>query len=397
VEYIILILIGCAIWYYLKTKKSPVRNPPTEIEIPIKVTISSSDGSTFASQKINSGDIVENENGFVLNPRSALPLTVHGLSRSDAIMLKDYLDEEANWGRRLSEIAFLLAQSNATCKEVADYIEKYQPQYKKTIESLKVTSPEWIAASEKDKEDMLSEYKQKALDTLPVKPAESNVLDTLFDNLPSDITANDKLLALFDGDTELYRFYVSQLWSSGQVRNIPADDYYRKKYESLVGKRLARRGLDIGIEQILNGLRLKDINEVLEGLIDKPFGRKAKAVEFAMKVTDIKERLGKTIAFRELFQLCKPEAVDVNEIQKCYEHANAIATLIRDTYVTGAHSLRTLDDAGDAKYDSWQIQAGNCCESCKAYHEKTYKRKPSKVPPFHLGCNCQVEGRYDGI
>ena len=395
-EYIILILVGVAIWYYFKTKKSPPQMKPNSIAIPINVTISSS-GSSLAAEKIHSGDIIETENGYVLNPMSPLPITVKGLMQKDATALKGFLDEESNWGRKLSEIAYLLAQSNAICKEVEDYLKKYRPQYEQTIERLKAASPEWNVASEKDKEDMLSEYKQKALDALPVKPSDSNMLEILFDNLPSDITADDKLLELFAGDTELYRFYVSQLWSVGQVRNVPADDYYRKKYEALVEKQLARRGQDIGIEQILNGLRLKDINDVVKGLVEKPFGRKAKAIEFAMSVPDIKERLGKTIAFRELFQLQEPEGVDVQEIQRCYQHATAVGKLIRDTYVTGARTLRALDEAKDAKFDSWQILAEDCCESCNAYHEKRFNRKPSKRPPFHLGCNCQLEGRYDGI
>lgn len=397
VEYLILILIGVAVLFYFKAKRSPSRDTRDQTELPIKITVSSSGGGSLDGEKVDSGDIVETESGYVLNPKSPLPLSVNGLTRTDAFALKGYLDAEVNWGRKLWEIAYLFAQSNATCKEVEEYIRTYRPAYTETIERLKAESKDWNVSSEKDKEDMLSEYKQKAIEGLPVKPSQPEVLDILFDNPPSDFTADDKLLSFFGKDVELYRFYVSQLWRAGKVVAVPAEDYYRKQYEVLVEKRLARRGQDIGMEEILNGLRLKDINEALQGLVEKPFGRKAKAIEFAVTVPDVKERLGKIIAFREMFQICEPEDIDVHEIQKCYEYANAIATLVRDTYVSGAHTLRSTSDAKDAGFDFWKILAENCCESCKSYHGKRYKRKPSKLPPFHLGCNCQLEGSYDGI
>jgi hypothetical protein len=396
VTYLILILIVGVIVYYFK-RNFPRTNSAQDVELPIKVTISTSVASPLNREKIDSGDVVSVENGHVLNPKSPLPLTINGLSITDARKLKGYLDEEINWGRKLDEITYLLAQTNATCKEVEEYIAKFKPQYKQAIERLKDASPEWKVASEKDKEDILMEFQQKALDSLTVRPSDPDVFEALFDDLPSDVTADDKLLENFAGDTGLYSFYVSHLWTAGQVKTVPPDDYYRKKYEALVGKGLAIRGQDIGMEQVLNGLRLKDINEVVKGLVEKPFGRKVKAIEFAMSVPDIKERLGRVIAFRELFQLRELDGIDFNEIQKCYRHARAVATLIKDTYVAGAYTLRTSDEAKDIKYDSWKISAGNCCDGCKTYHEKKYKRRPSKLPPFHLGCNCQLEGEFDGM
>ncbi|MGZ8915749.1 MAG: hypothetical protein ACXW1Z_21915 [Methylobacter sp.] len=396
-KYLLLILIVGAILFYLMKKKSPPRDSSKEVDIPITVTISTSESGTPSAEKIYSGDLVESENGYLLNPKSPFPLTVRGLSSTDAHRLKGYLDEEANWGRRLSEITYLLAQSNATCMEIEDYVKKYRPQYEKTISDLKSASAEWNSASERDQEDMVSEFQQRSLDGLPVQPSNRDILEPLFEDQPSDITADDELVELFAGDTELYRFYVSELWGIGKMRTVPAGDYYRKKYESLVEKRLAKRGQDIGIEQILNGIRLKDINEVLKGIVEKPFGRKAKAIEFALTVPDISERLGKTIAFRELFQLCEPENLDVQEIQKCYRHAYAVATLLKDTYVAGACTLRTFDDSRGIKVDSWRVVADDCCESCRSHNGRTYKRRPSKLPPFHVGCSCRVEENFDGI
>ncbi len=394
-EYLILALIAAGIWYYFKAKKPEHHDGSPKIELPIKITVSSSPDSSFSPDKVDSGAITETIDGFILNPKSPCPLTITDLTRAEAVALKGYLDEEVNWGRKIREIAYILAQSNGKCKEVDEYVEKYRPQYLASIERLKAESPEWNVAPEKDKEDLLSEFRQEALNVLPVKPSNPEVLDALFEDAPSDVTADDKLIEMFDQDTELYRFYVSQLWSAGQVRNVPADDYYRKRYEALVQKGLARRGQDIALEEILSGLRLKDINQAIQGLIEKPFGRKAKAIEFALTVPDIKDRLGKHVAFREMFQIRKPEGVDVQEIQRCYKHANAVATILRDTYVSGIRTLKTLNEAKGADFDYWEICAEGCCAHCAPFHGKKYKRKPSKIPPFHIGCGCEVEGGYD--
>lgn len=395
-EYVILAMIIVVIWYYLKSKKSPRESKQADIELPVKITVSTSSGDSFTPEKVDTGKITEtSDNGYILNPKSPFPLTVFGLSREDADILKSYLDEEANWGRKLGEITFLIAQANVRCKEIDDYISKYRPLYIDEIEGLKAISSEWKIASEKDKVDLLLEFKQKALAVLPSKPSNEEVVSTILEDKPSDVTADDELLSLFNQETDLYRFYVSQLWSADKVRTVPADDYYRKKYEALVQKGLARRGQDINLEKILSGLRLKDINEALQELIEKPFGRKAKAIEFALKVPDMKERIGKQIAFREMFQIVEPEGIDVKKIQRCYGHANAIATLLRDTYVSGIHTLRNIKEGRDAAYDYWEIVAEDCCTTCKPNHGKKYKKRPSKLPPFHVGCSCELEGGYN--
>jgi hypothetical protein len=393
---ILILIVGGAIWFFTRSKKHSAPPPQNHIEVPIKVTISSGGFST-GSRKIDTGEIVNTEKGYILNPKSPLPLTIQGVDHSTAITLKSYLDEEANWGRKLWDIAHLFAETNATCKEIEEYIAKHRKPYFSALERLKAESNEWDNASDKDKEDMIAEFHQKALELFSITPNQNDTLDILLNSNGIDITADDKLLALFGKNVELYRFYVSQLWRAGKINVVPADDYYRKQYEALLEKKLAKRGQDIALEEIMNGLRLKDINDALKGIVDKPFGRKAKAIEYAVGVPDIKDRLGKNIAFREIFQICTPEGIDVQAIQKCYEHANAVASILRDTYVAGAHTIRTLDDSNDAKYDYWQIRVDDCCDECKANYGKRYKRRPTTLPPFHLGCNCSIEGGYDGI
>ena len=393
---IIAIVVVAVLWYFVRNLLSPPKqNLNSTIDIPVTITVTTSSGNSVPDrERINCGNIQETSHGIILNPKSPLPLTINGLNRNQAVELKNYLDNEFDWERRQSAITYLIAQYNAHCKEIDDYIAKYRPIYRETIERQKSESDEWKTASDRDKADMLEEFRQKAIEALPSKIPHS-VFTTLLEKRPSDFSADDSLLAMFDGETELYQFYASQLWSVGQVRTVPADSYYRKHYESLVEKGLVKRGQDIDLKEILAGLRLKDLNAATKDLLEKPLGRKAKAVDFALTVPDIKERLGKFVAFREMFQLREPEGVDVHTIQECFTHADAVASVISYSYNAGVRTLRTVEGTRGTGVDYWQIMAEDCCSSCNQMNGRKTKKKPTRLPPFHVGCNCDVDAGYD--
>ena len=98
----------------------------------------------------------------------------------------------------------------------------------------------------------------------------------LLSSAPKDVTVDDELLNLFKGNVELYRFYVTRLGRSMKAQQVPADDYYRKHYESLVDLSLARRGKQIPTPDLFDGLRMKDINELFADRLEKSFGRKVR-------------------------------------------------------------------------------------------------------------------------
>jgi hypothetical protein len=397
VTFVLITIVVVVLYYVVKTlflqsTQNPVRST---VDVPIKITVTTStDSSPSSREKIDCGDIQETSDGFILNPKSPLPLTITSLNRNQALDLKNHLDNEFNWERRQSAITYLIAQYNAHCKEIDDYIDKYHSIYVDVIEGLKSQSTEWELASDKDRADMLEEFRQQAIEVLPSKIPHS-AFYTLLEGTPSDFSADDALLGVFRGETELYQFYASQLWSVGHVRSVPADNYYRKQYELLVEKNLAKRGQDIDLESILTSLRLKDLNAATQDLLDKPMGRKAKAVQFALTVPDIKERLGKIVAFREMFQLREPEGVDINAIQESFKHANAVASVLSYTYNAGVRTLRTVEDSRGAGIDYWEIMAQDCCSSCNQINGKKTKRKPTRLPPFHVGCNCDLDTGYD--
>lgn len=395
---VVLIIAGALFFYFSSKSKSKTKQAiQRSVEVPLRVTVTTSnDSSRFDPPKIDSGNLeVKSANEFVLNPKSPLPLTMNVPSREIALQLKSYLDEEANWGRRMSDITYLVAQHNIACKEIDALVADMKPQYFKAIENMKMASGEWATASELDREDLLAEFEEEALEKLAYAPSRKDLIPVLLDDIPRDVTADDALLQHFKGDMETYRFFMSELGNNSKVRVVGADDYYRKRYEDLVEKGFAKRGRDIELKTILETIRLKDINAVITDLIPKPFGRKAAAVDFALGVSDIHERLSKTISFRELFQVVPPPGIDLQEVEKCYRHANAVAWLIRDTYVNGTQTLRTIQESHGMDYDYWEIEAEDCCEGCQKYNGKRTKQRPAKMPPYHVGCCCSLEGGYN--
>jgi len=392
-EWIIIIVIVAVIWFAVKAAKKP-----TESEIPIKISIetSSRGGGYDPDRVVNTGTVSQiSEDTFCINPKSPLPLTLKGLSTADAKQIKKLLDGEAQWQRTMGDITFLIAQHNIECIELEEFISELHSDIGIYIEKRKQESNEWSESSEKDKADLIREFQQGALESLSEKPSNERALEVLLFGSPGDVTADDQLLGLFSGNKEIYRFYVTSLGRGTKANQVSADDYYRKSWESLVELGLANRGKDIPVEAILEGLRVKDINEYFSDRLDKKLTRKAKAVEYAAAQPDVFDVLSKHISFRELFQISEPKDIEVSAIKACYEYASAQAEIIRDTYVTGYRTLDTLEDARDADYDGWEIEAEDCCKQCLKLNGKKTKRKPSKVPPYHIGCTCSLEGVYD--
>ncbi len=392
-EVFIGLLVVGAIWYFFfrGTSKSA---SPAPIEVPVKISISTSSGGDFVPEPVDTGPLTEVDGGYVLNPRSPLPLALLGASRADAQTLKEQLDKQWVEPRVRQEFAFWIAQKNLRCRDIDSYVSKYRKQFEVTVEKLRASSAEWPVASAKDREDLQKGYEEQALEAIREKPARARGLRTLLQGEPTDVTSDDALMALFGKDTEAYKSYLYMLSNTGMVRVVPADDYWRKRYELFVEKGLARRGQDIPMADILESLRLKDINESLKGLVEKPFGRKAKAIEYALTVSDLKDRIGALVSFRELFQIQTPPGLDVSELQRNFAYASEVANLFCDTYAAGVQTLRTLFEHKEMPFKSWRIHADSCCSSCAAMHGKTYKTKPSKVPPYHLGCDCELFGTF---
>lgn len=395
-ELILILALIVGVWVIFKFNRPERR--PSDPDIPVTVSIETSyrSGRYDDDRIIDTGQI-ENISAtrHIINRKSPFPLTIEGLSESDARVFKSKLDGEARWQRNLDHLTYLLAQNNARCLQLDELLVQLRAEVSASIDGQIATSTEWGEASEKDRADMLIEFRARSVESLTIRPSNQQALLVLLTGEPRDVTADDRLLGLFSNDVELYRFYLRNLGRSRSTIRVPADDYYRKQYEALVKLKLARRGKDIPLEDLLEGLRMKDINEFFSDRLDRRCGRKAQAVAFAVSQPDALEVLGRHISFREMFQVLEPEGIDVADIRQCYEHASAVAEIVKDTYVAGYRTLAELADARDAEYEVWEIDAEDCCPNCDKLHGKRTKRKPAKLPPYHMGCTCTLEGTYD--
>jgi hypothetical protein len=125
---------------------------------------------------------------------------------------------------------------------------------------------------------------------------------------------------------------------------VKADDYWRKGWEQLVENGFAYRGKDIPTQLLLESLRLKDLNELLAGAVEKPLGRKAKAIEVALSLPDLTSRMSNRIAYREMFQAVPPADIDVSALTRSFAYATALASVVQQTYYTGVRTLDAIEE-----------------------------------------------------
>lgn len=400
-EVLVFIALAVGVWWWFKKKApsngSAASKPAADPEIRLTVTTSTSFTRGEDTPPREVGPLTETDSGtWVLNPLSSFPLTLQGADRALAQQIKDVLGRHAQWAQKVPELALLIAKHNLRFKEVDDLVLQLKPKYDAHIQRRIMLSPEWAAASEKDRADLLTEFQEEALESLGLAVGQTD-LATLLTGLPATFQADDELLHRFDKDLDLYPFYLTQLGRANAVVTVKADDWGRKAWERLADMGMALRGKDIPRGRLLEGLRLKDLNEVLEGVVDKPLGRKVKAIDALLAQPDLDARLDKKVAFREMFQAIAPADVDLTDLQASFGHASEVARVVQQTYFTGVKTLDEIDERKRERgiYDAWEIRNWeDPLPACAKPFCKKYDRLPIKRPPFHLGCNCQLESAF---
>lgn len=386
---------------FLKTKNEEKRilGPMTNKKVSDpKITVSI---STSSSQIENpdTGSITSTGDSYVLNPKSTFPLTISGVDQTTAEKLKKLLEDGYNIGAyaHARTLMPVITRSNLRCKEINDYIKTFKPQYLSKIEDLKQSSQEWTLASEKDREDLLVSFRQQAIEGIDIRPCCN--LEVLFECEPADTSIDDALIDRFG--FENLQLYLRNSKNLNKIRVIPADHYDRHGFEELVKLGLAIRGTDIPLPNILETLKLKDINDLAVSLNQEPFKRKSKAIEFLLSLPDAQQRASKLIAFRELFQL-KPlpgefSNIELNKISNAWSYAFEIAFLIAHTYTMGGYATRSArqhqkmlaDDESFVK--GWElVSADDSCPYCKNAALKLYHKNQHPKTPLHIGCRCAV-------
>lgn len=383
------------IWIISQANKSSESKASSSTANGLGLTITVQSGNSgISTPPIKTGAIKgSREEGWVINPRSPFPLTIIDTSKETASELKRMLDERVNGvvGRGDRDLIEHVAKTNIRCKEVEEYVERYKPKYEARIKELIEDSSDWSNASEKDKEDLLTGFQMEAQDSLHVRPYMG--VEELFEERPEDLTVDDALLERYGFDTA--RFYLRHSDNLSKVHLAPADHRDRPRFDALVEAGLAKRGADISLDLMLAGLSLKDLNAIADGIAGGPFKRKAKAAETIMGLSNARERVSRSVSFRELFQLVplptEFSGIDLKKVAASWRYADYLAELLSHTYTMGAYSIRDNDThRSDDFIKGWRISDAddtNTCPYCKEAAKKIYPRG-SKPTPFHLGCRC---------
>lgn len=363
-----------------------------------KVTVTMSFGvRSSRSSAGDSGPLTAKGTAWVLNPRSTFPVTVSGISEARAGELKAILDDPTvRYGASRDRLLEFLARWNVKWLELEGELEPIRARYLRVIDQLKASSPEWAAVGDLDRQDLLDGFRRQASDEADLGAMMRPHVSELAEGGGGDVTIDDALIDRFG--FEAIQVYVARADKLAKVHRIEATNYARAAFEALVANGLARRGQDIPIADVLAGLTLKELN-ALAPEAAKPFGRKAKAVEYLETLPDVWDRLKNSVAFREQFQLCPlpPEfsRIDLAAVASGWRRVRAEADLMAHTYLFGNSAFSQVA-SGREYAKGWEIIAtDNSCSACKLAAEKKYtKSRPPQVP-MHVGCRCAIVPTVD--
>jgi hypothetical protein len=369
-------------------KKDATANPKTSVPIEIKVTTSfTSDSSQVEKLK----EIISDEHGYwVLNPETPFVLTVMTTDKKMAQQIREIIDVDNYDYRRDEKIAAIFAEHNVKIKEIEEYKSKYKKVYLNKIEELKKSSSEWAGLGEKDKEDLMIDFRKIALNDL-FERANCN-LEILFENEPQDISFDDELIKEYGFKN--MQVYIRHADKLDKVRTVSNDHYARSTFENLVELNLALRGASIPLDDILATLSLKELNSIAQAP-DKEFKRKNQAIEYISTLPNVTEQIGKHISLRELFQL-KPlpekyKSIDIKAIADTWNYHREEASLLIETFQASYYSWRNLKNNKYVReYTVRTHQTENQCPCSKELCSKKYsKNTPPKIP-YHIGCDCHI-------
>lgn len=394
VEVFIIACLVIAAWWLLKRKRGSSSARPNGSGAGVVVTLTSSIRTRAEGRTPRDVGPVSaaGPQTWVLSPRAPLPLTLVGGDEQLANSVKSILANADYWSRGEPGLALLIAQHNLRFTEVDEFLGKLRPRFDAEVAKLLKASPDWQGASDKDREDIRVEAEKRALDGLGVDVGGVD-LGVLLKGQPNVFTEDDALIASFGGDHELYSFYLNKLGRGAAVTTVKADDWGRKLWERLAERGLALRGKDIPATEILEGLRLKDLNELLAGTTEKLPGRKAKALELATALPDLEARLAESVSFRELFRVSNPSGLNVASLGASLGYATEVASIVLRTYVACLRTMDTIEEgkADQEAFDAWEVESPeDPMPACARQYCKKAAKLPSRLPPFHIGCTCEL-------
>jgi hypothetical protein len=337
------------------------------------------------------------ETDFIFNPGAPFELRLLNADKEVFLKIRKILsDLTLNDYNKVPQIVGFFAEHNLKVKEVEDYKIKYRKVYFDKIEELKNNSNEWNSVGEKDKEDMLIDFRQIAMNEIYEKTKFDDYF--LFEYEYKNLKIDNEIISEYGFENvETYLRYSDTL---NKVRVLPNGNYNRPRFEKLVEVGLACRGNAIPLPEILSTLTLKDLNELAKNPAIE-YKRKNLALDYLLNLPDIIERIGSKISLREFFKLNpipeKYSSLNLKEISENLNYINIVVCLLIDTYRNSCFTIETLLDKEDVKgytvsnYDPEKFM----CPCAKKLINKNYpKSRPPKIP-YHIGCTCSLEKIYD--
>ncbi len=392
---ITILLIGLII--YSVAKSSSKSTLTSSKKIPFEITVSTSVNSGFSSstsEKFN--PIKQNLEGYwILNPESPFELTVLSTDKILANKVRKLLDDDQlRENQRTERLLELVIEFRLKIKEIEEYKNKYKGQYLSHIKELKEKSSEWATLGEKDREDLLIEFRQSSINRLYERA--NCELNVFFEYEPIDRTHYDLLIKEFG--FENIKIYLRYSDNPGKIRIIPNDNYLRPGFEKLVDLGLAIRGNNIPINEILFTLTLNELNAIASNL-EKEYKRKNLAIEYILAQNNYQEKIGKYVSMREVFKLNplpeKFNSLNINEINAMWSYHEEEVNFLIATFQNSFYAWRDFKDSNYVK--GYWVESSNGLNPCPCAKEFENKRfsvhNPPKIPR-HIGCNCFLRKEY---
>ncbi|MBI4384337.1 MAG: hypothetical protein HY579_09925 [Nitrospinae bacterium] len=307
-------------------------------------------------------------------------------------------DEEEEKQRRLDyekyqqTILLIIARHNLRFKEVDDLVNAYKTPLVKILKEKAYASSPWKTASGEEKEALLGDFKDEAIESFEIQCALN--LRALFEGDKIDLTVAAPLIKQHGADT--LHFYLGQLKAGAldQPRMVPEEDQdVFDNFRNLAANGLAIAGAEIPVKDALETLDPKEMWAMAYDLRPPEFFDKKQAIQFLMGVPDIKERAAKKIDMNRLFQLAKlPEKLSEKEFAlfvKAFEYVYEVFSQIFTAIIGADFNLQTFK-SNHAKIENWWVENRFCCPFCKAAVQGQYSKDLCPRLPVHIGCNCYI-------
>ena len=236
---------------------APATLPATE-KTPQNSALSTNDSGRLIYQI---PPIEKTANGYLLNPGTTFQLTLATDSEEIAQAVRERIDhyENGEWLEK-APLAPVLARYQVHCHEIDAYIKKHKKQFKETISSFIDNSPDWESAKKKDQSYMMSEFTDKAMQSLPIRL--SSDIAPLLRDVP-DTKGLDEIIITNHGKDahEIYMPYSSHIGSVMQVTD--SEKLVIQHMKKLVNANLCLQGSDIPQAMLLQQLSMTDLSELI--------------------------------------------------------------------------------------------------------------------------------------